>query len=121
MHTVAWSSRPTSEISSNPRNRATAAPVPRVPRSALHEDLLHIFDDAPRAFAKELSRFGEFDAVRIPDKQLRADAPFEFQDLRGWGRLRDAQMGRGIGEVQMLGDSKETTQLTKIHTCFVSK
>jgi hypothetical protein len=30
-------------------------------------------------------------------------------------------MGRGIGEVQMLGDSKETTQLTKIHTCFVSK
>jgi hypothetical protein len=57
----------------------------------------------------------------MPYKELRADLPFELQDLLTQGRLGNSQMGRGISEMQVLGDGEEVAQLTKFHIFFVSK
>ncbi len=56
----------------------------------------------------------------MPDEQPGTDLPLELQDLLAERRLGDAEMRRGIGEVQMLGDREEITQLAKFHIFFVS-
>ena len=48
-------------------------------------------------------------------KQSDPELVFQVLDLAGERRLRDAEMGRRLGDGALLGDSHERSQMAQVH------
>ena len=59
---------------------------------------------------------GQLDLARGADEQLRPDERLELPDLGAERLLGEVQALRGAGEVELLGDGGERTQVTQLHT-----
>ena len=72
------------------------------------------------AWTQRLSRGGQGDARRVPDKQFRTEFPFEGLDRRGHSGLDDLQSHGGPGKALVIRDGEKVLEMAKLHPAIIT-
>ena len=67
-----------------------------------------------RVVEEPLPTWREHDVPAVADEQREAEVVLELADLLGQRRLADVQAGRGLPEVQLVGDGDEVPHQPEI-------
>ena len=77
---------------------------------------IRTLENRPRFVEENFPRLRESHRARISFEQLHAEFILEVADLPAQGGLRDTQLRRRLGEIQVLGNGHEVTEVPEFHS-----